>query len=320
MSQESNTTQWFFTFNNPTHPQDGELLYYILSGCCKSFGFQYERGTTGTPHYQGEIQLLNKTRKPSKELRGPDGDLLLQEIHWERTRCPGAARKYCGKAEGRIDGPWRFGQNQGGGGGYKLALEAKSETEALSLIKCNHPRDWFNNGDRIRQNVVREFKQAPKAFVPRPVHTFKNVPSEIIDWYNENVARTVRDGPSDRYNMLVLEGKTKLGKTQYMRALGPHIYWKGMVKMDDLLRTDYTYIIIDDIEWEFIPNSIKKSVLLGTGDCIVTDKYVKKLAVCANRPCVYICNPPSSNWGNFYDSDDYWVNNTIVVKIKEKMF
>jgi len=315
MSQLSQTTCWFFTFNNPTHPQDGEVLYHILSQICKSFGFQYERGAEGTPHYQGEIQLLNKTRTPSGLIKDPDGEGVFQSIHWERTKNLGAARKYCGKEEGRIDGPWRFGQNKSKGG-YHLALEAKSKDEALEVIKVNHPRDWFNNGQRIRENVDRQFYTAPKAFEARAINTFKNIPPEIINWWNRN-----KNEKQDRYDLLVVVGPTKLGKTQLMRALGKHLYWKGMVKLDDLAKlTDEQYVVIDDIDWEFIPASIKKTVLLGTGDCIVSDKYVRKLRVMANLPCVYICNPPANGFSLFYDSDAYWRANTVVVHINNKLY
>jgi len=283
----------------------------------RSFGFQYEKGASGTPHYQGEVQLLNPTRKPSKLFRVPDteDEFLFLEVHWEPTRNPRAAREYCGKAEGRIDGPWRYGQNGQRGGGYTLAMEAKTLDEATTAIKKHHPRDWFNNGERIRSNLSKHFHQPKTGFVPRPIHTFKT-PPEIITWWNG----VVKGPQRDRYDLLVVQGDTKLGKTQLLRALGPHIYWKGMVKLDDLRRTDYQYIIIDDIEWQYIPDGIKKSVLLGTGDCIITDKYVKKLAVCADKPCVYVCNNPAKGFQMFYECDAYWANNTDVLLIKEKLY
>lgn len=255
-------------------------------------------------------------------VKDPSGELIFQGIHWERTRNAGAARVYCGKAEGRLDGPWVFGQNKGGGGGgrgYKLALEAKSSSEAIQAIKENHPRDWFNNGQRIRENVEREYKQPPRVWAPRPLNTFRNVPGELNNWFNTYV----RDGSQqlDRYDLLVVVGETKLGKTQFMRALGKHIYWKSMVRAVDLVEiVDYTYIIVDDIEWRFVPESMKKSVLLGSGDCIVSDKYVKKLPVYANRPCVYICNPPDEGFKGFWETDPYWMKNTIVVNIVKELY
>jgi len=127
----------------------------------------------------------------------------------------------------------------------------------------------------------------------------------------------------DRYPLLVVVGKTQLGKTQFMRALHRHLYWKTMVKLDDLKNIDnYRYIIVDDIDWKYVPETIKKSVLLGTGDMIVSDKYVKKLRVYVDIPCVYICNPPiSDEWERgFWETDPYWQANTIVVNIDRPLY
>lgn len=196
-----------------------------------------------------------------------------------------------------------------------MALEAKSEAEALDAIKTKHPRDWFNNGMRIRDNVSREFKLPTPQFKARPLSSFK-VPDIVREWFNTNVAAS---GLHDRYPLLVVEGPTKLGKTQMMRALHPeHLYWKGMCKMDEL-RNPYKYLILDDIEWKFVPGDIKKSVLLGTGDAIVTDRYVKKLRVYCNAPAVFITNPLGM-WDRFYEQDSYWVENTQVVKINNKLY
>jgi len=92
---------WFITWNNPSHPEDKTLLLswdqiiYIK--------FQYEKGKTGTKHYQGVFYL-----------KGPKTCTTL------RSKFPGCgymapvkdtkgAVKYCGKSDTRIDGPWEQG-------------------------------------------------------------------------------------------------------------------------------------------------------------------------------------------------------------------
>lgn len=67
------------------HPSDGEVLHAILQEQCRAFGFQLEEGKDGTPHYQGQCQFLLPTRTPSDNIRDPDGELIFQGIHWERT-------------------------------------------------------------------------------------------------------------------------------------------------------------------------------------------------------------------------------------------
>lgn len=326
-ARASSTTQWFFTFwpeESFSHPEAGELLYTILSQHCKAFGFQWERGADGRPHYQGEVQFLNKTRKPSGLIRDLGGDLVFQWIHWEPTRNPGGARVYCGKADGRIDGPWRFGQNKGAEkvNGWRLAMDADTLQEAEGYIKQYCPRDWLSNGDRIRENLRREHKVSHAEFKSFPPESFKNVPAGAREFFDRYVGAGKRDALGiRRYPLLILCGATQLGKTEWVRSMGKHIYWKGLLKLDDLKRSDYDFIVIDDVEWEHVHASVRKSVLLGTGDCIVTDRYVKKLAVCADKPCVFLCNPPegAARFNSFW-RDAYWVPNVVFIEIKERLF
>lgn len=321
------STQWFFTFwprDDFTHPEAGHVLYSILSDCCKAFGFQWERGDDGRPHYQGEVQFLNKTRKPSSLIRDPDGVELFPEIHWERTRNPGGARVYCGKERGRIDGPWRFGQNKGAEkvNGWALAMAARNVAEAEGYIRQYHPRDWLSNGDRIRDNLRREHKVSQPEFKAYPAESFKNVPRAALDFVNSYVGSGKREQRGlRRFPMLILCGPSQLGKTEWVRSLGRHVYWKGLLKLDDLKRRDYDYVVIDDVEWEHVHGSVKKSVCIGTGECIVTDKYVKKMSVCADKPCIYLCNPPEgpARFSCFWN-ETYWKDNVVYCEIKERLF
>lgn len=210
-----------------------------------------------------------------------------------------------------------------------MAMEAKSKEQALQIIKANKPRDYCLHGEQIIKNLALHFFTPPKPFEPYPQNSFKVKPI-LWDWVEKNIGLKYgapgqpTSAPAlnkKRYLLLVLIGPTKLGKTEWARSIGRHIYWKGMCKLDDLERTDYDYIVIDDVDWEFVPNSIKKSVLLGTGDCIVTDKYVKKLAVTANKPVIYIMNPPDAydQQGGFYNSP-YWQDNTFVYEVVSRMW
>lgn len=322
------TTQWFFTFwprDDFSHPEAGELLYTALSNCAKAFGFQWEVGDTGKPHYQGEVQFLTKTRTPSDLIRGPDDDLIFQWIHWEPTRNPGGARVYCGKERGRIDGPWRFGQNKGTNkvNGFALAMESGTLAEAEACIRKYHPRDWLSNGDRIRENLRRHFQVSDDLeFKSYPAESFQNLPAAAVEWFERYVGPGKRESLGiRRYPMLILAGRTQLGKTEWVRSMGRHIYWKGLCKLDDLRRTDYDYLVIDDVEWKFVPDGVQKSVCLGTGDCIVSDKYKGKMRVNASKPCVFLCNPPEGAARfNCFWHEPYFVDNTVFCEVKDRLY
>lgn len=326
---------WFFTWNNPDHNPvvdekgveygggDGMVLFDLLSKHCRAFGFQYEEGENGTPHYQGQVQFLKRISYPSELMKDPDGELIFQGIHWEKTRFLAAARNYCSDPhkKGFLDGPWVFGQVGSKCNGYTQALVAKDKAEALSAIRTQHTRDWYNNGERIIKMVDKQFKVKRVAYVPRLRSSFVVQP-HVDDWVGENIGV-----PSDRYKMLVMFGESMLGKTQWARSLGPHIYWKGLVKADDLLELDCPpsptrpkYLIVDDIDWKFVPDCMKKSVLLGTGPCIVTDRYLKKLPVNVDIPCIYLMNPNEGDIGfdAYFFDEAYWKVNTVVCKLGNK--
>lgn len=88
---------WGFTYNNPKI--SGEDLLALLIPQCKEIVFQKEKGEEGTPHFQGYVKFLKKTRTPSK--------VVLMPAHW--LRCDGNYARYCQKEDTRIEGPWRYG-------------------------------------------------------------------------------------------------------------------------------------------------------------------------------------------------------------------
>ncbi|HUD05857.1 MAG TPA: hypothetical protein VMR18_03020 [Candidatus Saccharimonadales bacterium] len=143
----SETYHWFFTYNNPKHPEAKDELIGIFTACCKCFGFQLEEGDSKTPHYQGNVTLLNQTATPSKLV----GD-KHKGIHWERTKNVAAAKNYCGKPEGRLDGPWVYNTKTDW---FKIALSSKTKDEAIAIIKQHCAKDWCNNGQRIEENLAR---------------------------------------------------------------------------------------------------------------------------------------------------------------------
>jgi hypothetical protein len=91
------------------------------------------------------------------------------------------------------------------------------------------------------------------------------------------------------------------------------MFWRGNVNFGGW-RNDAKYIVIDDIPWKFIPQ--KKSILTQMGDITLTDKYVKKLDVNNNKPAIYLTNDEP----NFEEEDSYWRQNTVIVKLFDKLF
>lgn len=91
----------FLTWNNYP-PNALETLETTFRPLCKKYIFQEETGENeDTPHIQGNFQLLKKMRWSEFN--------LPKELHWEKTRNPDAAFKYCEKNETRTGEQRMFG-------------------------------------------------------------------------------------------------------------------------------------------------------------------------------------------------------------------
>lgn len=87
--QISPSIHWCFTLNNYTKKDITEISN---NSSIDKYIFQEETGTNNTPHLQGYIRFLKKTR-PKK--------LFNQKIHWEKCRNIKASIEYCRKKETR---------------------------------------------------------------------------------------------------------------------------------------------------------------------------------------------------------------------------
>lgn len=129
----------------------------------------------------------------------------------------------------------------------------------------------------------------------------------------------------ERPKSLILNGVSRLGKTQWARSLGEHIYIANMwdlSALDGLPGTFWTngYIIFDDIDWDSIKSSAK-SWFGAQRDFSVSDKYRRKRRIPGGIPCIFLVNPDSfvgdlldfslGNWGQ---------QNITIVTLQNKLY
>lgn len=152
---------WFLTWNNPEDPEDRKKL--LSTSCIEFVKFQYEKGKSGTKHYQGVFYL--KEAKTCSSLRKifPGCGYLAP------VKDTKGAVAYCGKSESRIGGPWERGTMpaQGrrsdlleckeiiDGGGRMEDLFEQSFSNAvrygrglksyIDLVDKKSPRTWLTN-------------------------------------------------------------------------------------------------------------------------------------------------------------------------------
>lgn len=90
---------WCFTLNNPTRQ-------LFLDGRYPDFAiWQYERGASGTAHFQGYVEF-GSVKRLQYVARFIGGGCHVEPRHGSQVD----AIRYCTKEEGRVDGPWRVGE------------------------------------------------------------------------------------------------------------------------------------------------------------------------------------------------------------------
>lgn len=104
MAQSKN---WLFTLNNPREHETILLQSLVADDQSVSYlVYQLEEGEdTGTPHYQGYLQLTARKRLTQvKLLLGPRANIRRADGTAEQNK------KYCTKLATRKEGPWEFGE------------------------------------------------------------------------------------------------------------------------------------------------------------------------------------------------------------------
>lgn len=85
-------------------------------------------------------------------------------------------------------------------------------------------------------------------------------------------------------------GRSRLGKTEWARSLGRHMYFNGMLNLDSW-DDDAKYIILDDFNCDigkYLP--MWKSFFGAQREFTLTDKYRKKRTVRFGKPLLWLCN------------------------------
>lgn len=131
---------WVFTLNNPAI-KPAVLVDRLRQSAGVLFGvFQLEKGTNGTPHFQGYIGLSRSQRFSYVK------NLMEGSPHWEPRR--GTHRQaydYCTKSNTRVSGPYEFGTfpSQDIRPGFRSDLyavvESCKETSDFTEVVRQHP-------------------------------------------------------------------------------------------------------------------------------------------------------------------------------------
>jgi len=273
--------------------------------------YQRERcPDTGRLHWQSYCEF-----KRDQRLTTIQKLLAIGKSHCEkRGGQPSEAAKYCQKEDSRIEPFVEFGVRSADkekktdkDSIYRRAHAEPDYETAMAIIRTALPEDYTRSFINIR--AALQYK-VEKVLYHRELEFGWTLPNSITKWLAEEFTKV------ERARCLVLIGPTRLGKTAWARSLGRHIHWRidtAMEYWDDEAR----YIVIDDIEWKYIPR--KKGLLTQMGDFTITDKYMKKRIVNNNKPAIVLLNEKHFNEQYADDDPDYWDHNTTIVRLTETL-
>ena len=175
--------RWCFTLNNPTT----QITALPVHG--RYVSWQLETGESGTPHYQGYLELTQPVRL-TPLVR------WLPGAHFEKSRgTRDQARDYTRKEESRTDGPWELGDWISGGQGRRTDLldVKRAVDEGASSIDL-----WDNHFE-------------PMVKYHKAIQEYKRVKMIQRNWPMKTT---------------LIVGPTGTGKTEFASALPLCKFWK----------------------------------------------------------------------------------------------
>ncbi|CAF4526333.1 unnamed protein product [Rotaria socialis] len=191
------------------------------------------------------------------------------------------------------------------------ALKQPSLANAVAVIKDTFPFEYLTFGNQMRGNIEYELQQIEKQkqIEYKPVYdsTSFKIPEEhrnkIKEWLEYDFCMRT-EGNITRSRCLFLIGPTQHGKTSWARSSGPHRSFSINFSLREWHK-DVKYTILDDTSWKDI-SPIAKGLLIAPGKIILTDKYMTKIELDNNKPCIACVNDKEGDIILNSDTDNYW--------------
>lgn len=166
---------------------------------------------------------------------------------------------------------------------FAEATEAPTAEEFMSILMRDAPRDMVLGLEKVEYFCSKRYKRNVQPYSGRGIEDFNNVPTILTEWWQQNVMNPQPERPKS----LILYGPTRLGKTEWARALGKHMYFNGMFNLDDW-DDEAQYAIFDDMDWKYFINW--KCWLGAQKHFTCTDKYRKKQSITWGHPAIWLNN------------------------------
>ena len=88
----------------------------------------------------------------------------------------------------------------------------------------------------------------------------------------------------------MLVGPSRLGKTEWARSLGHHVYWNAYYRLDDW-DDRARLVVVDDVAGLDIKSAHWRALIGGQKEFVMTDKYRGKKKINGGKAVIILCNP-----------------------------
>lgn len=247
-----------------------------------------------------------KTRRLSPETATVGGE--RPNIRGKGKRAILCARRYIRKGFVEARGLQDLDENDGK---VQRLLHQKGYEDAVKLWPGIDPKGYIYNRINGEIGLMMHYeKKEPSVYVSRYEKESFIIPNEILEWIDTNLY-----GECVRPKSLIIWGKTRVGKTQFTRAIGDHWYMNTDWDVSQV-RKDALYGVIDDIPSERF--MYWRSFLGCQEHFTVTDKFHRKKQLRWGKPIIWLSNYDPATWKGI---DYEWVKgNTVIVEVKENMY
>ncbi|KJZ68775.1 hypothetical protein HIM_11832 [Hirsutella minnesotensis 3608] len=166
--------------------------------------------------------------------------------------------------------------------------ETESREEAEALIREHFPKKWAWSQMNVQALLRTKKPPPPQLYVPDFKVLPWREPVKMKQWRERNFP--VRGGGRPR--ALVIVGPPYCGKSYWARSWGRPAVMDGRWDLDQLLQSDVTHVVLNDIRLQDFPY---KQELAGCQVSItVTGKYRAEMTIPWGKPCIWTCNEENS--------------------------
>src|SRR5687767_2722939 len=284
----------------------------------------------GTPHYHAVMRFGKKPhwRKARKNFAvwiDVDGERVVDThsiyIRTKKPREPEArflqdVQSYVAKG-GDVFGQW-IGPTVTPVAEKKKFLrelvETESRAEAEALIKMHFPEKWAWGQINVQALLKTKVRPAPLPYVPDFEVLPWRLPTQVKKWCRDNFP--VRGG--GRPVSLVIIGPPRCGKTCWARSFGTPAVMDGRWDVDQLLQSDVTHVVLNDIVLTDFPN--KRELAGCQASITVTGKYRGEKSIPWGKPAIWTCNEDNSVMSHRGLARYLRESGAVIVRVRDSLY